>query len=373
MKITCADLDLRLRHTFRISRSATDLAENVLVTIHHAGLVALGEAHPADYHGEDHHRVHSAIELFCSWLTTNPAFAQPLESIRRRQARRQTTDDRRRPAPPSPLRRLSSVVCELLDRLPPQVRAVRGALGALDIAFHDLVGQLAGQPLWRIFGADPALAPVTSFTIGIAPVPEMQEKVREAERYPLLKIKVGTGRDLEILDAIRAVTDKPLRVDANAAWTVDEAIANIRSIEPYGVEFIEQPIAPGDIEGLRRIREAVSLPIIVDESVTTSADIPPLAGAADGINIKLMKCGGLGEAHRMIALARSLGLKTMLGCFVESSIAITAAAHLSPLVDYADLDGHLLISNDPYSGVELDPAGRLVLPTRPGLGLLPRA
>ena len=351
MNVTCRDYDLTLRHTFRISRAATDLAENVLVAVEHEGLTGVGEAHPNDYHGEDHGRVHSALEGFCGWLAANQSFASPL----------------------SPIRNPHSAIRNLLGGLPPEVKAVRAAVGALDIAFHDLVGQMVGEPLWRLFGADPAKAPVTSFTIGIAPVAEMQAKVREAECYPLLKIKVGTGRDREILEGIRAVTDKPLRVDANAGWTVPEAIRHIRDLEPFGIEFVEQPIPPGDVAGLRRIRDAVSTPILVDESVTTSADIPPLAGAVDGINIKLMKCGGLLEARRMIELARSLGLQIMLGCFVESSVAITAAAHLSPLVDYADLDGHLLISNDPYVGVTLDAAGRLILPTRPGLGLLPRA
>lgn len=351
MRVTCRDYDLTLRHTFRISRSATDLAENVLVTVEHGGRVGLGEAHPIDYRGEDHDCMHSAIERFCEWVNAHPEFAEPLEAVGSWEV----------------------AVGRLLDALPPQVKAVRGALGALDIAFHDLAGQIVGQPLWRLFGADPAQAPVTSFTIGIAPIPEMQEKVREAERYPLLKIKVGTCRDREILEAIRAVTDKPLRVDANAGWTVAEAIRHIRDIEPFGIEFIEQPIPPGDVDGLRRVREAVSLPIIVDESVATSADIAALAGAVDGINIKLMKCGGLAEARRMIALARSLGLKVMLGCFIESSVAITAAAHLAPLADYADLDGNLLIANDPYDGVGVDDHGRLVLPARPGLGLLPRA
>ncbi len=365
MKVTCRDYSLALRHTFRISRSATDVAENVLVAVEHGGLTGLGEAHPNDYRGEDHDRVHGAIEGFCQWLAAHPEFAEPLESV----GRRQTADGRRQRAEDD----WQEVVGSLLSALPPEVRAVRGAVGALDIACHDLVGQMMGEPLWRLFGADPARAPVTSFTIGIAPVPEMQAKVREAERYPLLKIKVGTGRDREILEGIRAVTDKPLRVDANAGWTVAEAIRHIRDLEPYGIEFIEQPIPPGDIAGLRRVREAVSTPIIVDESVATSADIPPLAGAVDGINIKLMKCGGLQEARRMIDVARSLDLKVMLGCFIESSVAITAAGHLSPLVDYADLDGHLLIANDPYDGVSLDPSGRLVLPDRPGLGLLPRA
>jgi len=359
MNVTCRDYDLTLRHTFRISRSATDLAENVLVTVEHGGLTGLGEAHPYDYRGEDHGRVHSAIEFFCEWLPRNPSFSAPLEALHAEAASCSLTGN--------PL----SLIGPLLEALPPEVRAVRAAVGALDIAFHDLVGQMLDQPLWWLFRANPAKAPVTSFTIGIAPVPEMQAKVREAERYAILKIKVGTADDRAILDGIRAVTDKPLRVDANAAWTVEQAIGHIRAIEPYGIELIEQPIPPGDVDGLRRIREAVATPILVDESVTTCADLPALAGAVDGINIKLMKCGGLAEARRMIELARSLGLKVMLGCFVESSVAITAAAHLSPLAEYADLDGNLLITHDPFEGVTLDAAGRLVLPDRPGLGLRP--
>jgi len=357
MKATCRDLDLTLRRTFRISRSAVDVAENVLLSIEHEGLTGLGEAHPYDFRGEDRCRILRALGFLADWLEGQASLAEAFADVRA-------------DGPPEAWPR---AVANLLDCLPPEVRTSRGAMAALDVALHDLAGQRLGQPLWRLFGADPARTPLTSFTIGIAPVPEMQEKVREAEPYAILKIKVGTPNDLAILDGIRAVTDKPLRVDANAAWTVPEAIDKIRAIQPYGIEFIEQPIPPGDIAGLREVRRAVSLPILVDESVTTADDIPPLAGAVDGVNIKLMKCGGLQEARRMIGLARSFGMKIMLGCFIESSVAITAAAHLAPLVEYADLDGHLLISNDPYTGVALDAAGRLLLPDRPGLGLLPRA
>jgi len=343
MRITLSDLDLRLRRTFRISRAALDVASNVLVALGHRGLTGLGECHPSDYYGEDRPLVRRALEVLGGWLAGQPDVAPPFDAIG-----------------------------DLLDALPPEVKAVRGALAAFDIALHDLVGQLAGKPLWELFGIEHPAAPVTSYTIGIAPLADMQDHVREAERYPILKIKLGTDRDAETLEAIRAVTDRTLRVDANAAWSVEQAIERIRALEPYGIEFVEQPIPPGDIAGLRRIRAAVSLPIFVDESVTTSADIPALAGAVDGINIKLGKSGGLREARRMIQLARSLGLKIMLGCYVESSVAITAAAHLSPLADYADLDGNLLIANDPYEGVTVDAAGHLVLPDRPGLGLRPR-
>ncbi len=350
MKITLQDFDLPLRHTFRIARSSTDVARNVLVAMEHRGFVGLGEAAPSAYFGEDRERVRGAFDSVGEF-TASDLVLDALQSA---------------------IRDPQSAIASILNAAPPELRRVRAALAAFDIALHDLVGQMAGQPLWQLLGLQPSPTPATSFTIAIASVPEMQARVRDAQHYPLLKIKVGTDRDLEILAGMRAVTYKRLRVDANAAWSVDEAIANIRAIEPYDIEFIEQPIPAGDLAGLRRIREAVSMPIIVDESVATAEDIPALAGAAHGINIKLMKCGGIREARRMIALARSLGLKVMLGCQVESSVAITAAAHLAPLADYADLDGHLLLARDPFEGVTLDAAAHLILPTRPGLGVLPR-
>jgi len=337
VKLSVADLDLSLRHTFRISRGATDVARNVLVRLEHEGLTGLGEAHPPGFFGENREKAKAMLATLGGELKGDP------------------TD-----------------IDAVLDGLPPEIAASHGPRAALDIALHDLWGQLHGEPLWRLWGLDRAATPVTSFTIGIASIEAMQARVREAERYPLLKIKLGTDRGLEILEGIRAVTDKPLRVDANAAWTVEEAIEKIHAIEPYGIELVEQPIPPGDVEGLRRIREAISVPLLVDESVTDAASIPPLAGAVDGINIKLMKCGGLREARRMIELARSLGLQVMLGCYIESSVSITAAAHLSPLADYADLDGCLLIDDDPYTGVTLDADARLLLPGGPGLGVLRR-
>lgn len=334
MKLSVGDHDLHLHHTFRISRGAMDVARNVLVRLEHEGLTGLGEAHPPGFFGESREKVKGLLATLGGELDGDPA---DIDAV--------------------------------LDALPPEIAASHGPRAALDMALHDLWAQAAGQPLWKLWGLDREATPVTSFTIGIASVPEMQAHVREAERYPLLKIKLGTDRDLAILEGIRAVTDKPLRVDANAAWTVDDAIAKIRAIEPFGIELVEQPIPPGDVEGLRRIREAISVPLLVDESVTDAASIPPLAGAVDGINIKLIKSGGLREARRMIALARSLGMQVMLGCYIESSVSITAAAHLSPLADYADLDGCLLIDDDPFEGTTLDADGRIILPDRPGLGV----
>jgi L-alanine-DL-glutamate epimerase-like enolase superfamily enzyme len=196
----------------------------------------------------------------------------------------------------------------------------------------------------------------------------MAEKTRQAEMYPILKVKLGTPRDLEIIQTLRDVTDKPIYVDANTAWTPKEAIHKIRELARYGVELVEQPTKPGDLSGLKFVRENSELPIIADESVKRASDIPMLAECVDGINIKLVKCGGLLEAHRMIHVARTHGLQVMIGCMIESSLGITAAAHLTPLVDYADLDGNLLIANDPYTGVTLD-KGKLILPNRPGIGV----
>ena len=189
----------------------------------------------------------------------------------------------------------------------------------------------------------------------------MQEKIREAEAYPKLKIKVGTDNDEEILKAVREVTDKPLRVDANEGWkTKEEALEKIKWLESLNVEFIEQPLPATMLEETRWLRDRINIPIVADEAVKSAADIPKLAQAYDGINIKLMKSGGIQEALRMIWMARSLGLKIMLGCMVESSCAISAAAHISPLVDWADLDGNLLIANDPFKGVTVED-GKLIL------------
>ncbi|HEX5570613.1 MAG TPA: dipeptide epimerase, partial [Ktedonobacterales bacterium] len=246
------------------------------------------------------------------------------------------------------------------------------AKASVDMALYDLLGKRLGAPVYQLLGLNPDRAPLTSFTIGIDEPAVMARKAKEAAKtYKVLKIKIGTERDLETVRAIREATDVTLRVDANAAWTPKQAIRRIRELEPYDIEFVEQPLPPTDLEGIRFVREHVALPIIVDESCVTESDIPGLVGAVDGINIKLMKCGGIHHALRMIHTARAHHLKVMLGCMIESSLAITAAAHISPLVDYADLDGHLLISDDPWEGVAVE-EGRLVLPERAGLGVRPR-
>ena len=242
---------------------------------------------------------------------------------------------------------------------------------AIDIALMDWVGQRLGVPLYGLFGLNPADTPLTTFSIGIDTPEITRQKTREASEYPILKVKVGLATDEATIEAVRSVTDKKLRVDANEGWKdKEEAVRKINWLEQHGVEFIEQPMPAEMIAETRWVRGRVHIPIIADEACRHAADIPGLKDAFDGVNVKLDKAGGILEAKRMIDVAKSLGMRTMLGCMVSSSVTVTAAAHLSPLVDYADLDGNLLIANDPFHGVKVE-KGKLVLPNRPGLGLTP--
>jgi L-alanine-DL-glutamate epimerase-like enolase superfamily enzyme len=242
---------------------------------------------------------------------------------------------------------------------------------AMDIAIMDWVGQKLGIPLYTYFGLDPKDTPLTTFSIGIDTPEITKQKTLEAAAYPVLKVKVGLATDEPTIEAVRSVTKKPLRVDANEGWKdKEEAVRKINWLEKMGVEFIEQPLPAEMIEETRWIRSRVHIPIIADEACQHASDIPKLKEAYDGVNVKLDKSGGMLEAYRMISIAKSLGMKTMLGCMISSSVSVTAAAHLSPLVNYADLDGNLLIANDPYHGVRVE-KGKLILPNRPGLGLTP--
>ena len=244
------------------------------------------------------------------------------------------------------------------------------AKAALDIALMDWVGKKLNVPLYRFFGLDPTETPVTTFSIGIDTPEITRQKVREAEAFPVLKIKVGLSTDEPTIEAVRSVTKKPLRADANEGWKdKEEAVRRINWLESQGVEFIEQPMPADMMEDTRWVRSRVHIPIIADEACLNLRTIPQLAEAYDGVNVKLDKFGGMQEALRAIHLVKSLGMKTMLGCMVSSSVSVTAAAHLSPLVDYADLDGNLLITNDPYRGVKVR-NGKLILPSGPGLGLM---
>jgi L-alanine-DL-glutamate epimerase-like enolase superfamily enzyme len=240
------------------------------------------------------------------------------------------------------------------------------------MALHDLAGRRLGVPLYELLGLDGSRTPQTSFTIGLDTPEVVARKVKEAAAYPVLKVKMGSADDREVLAAVRDSTDRPIRVDANEGWTPAEALERLDWLARLRVEFVEQPLPAGQLEETRALRRRSPLPFFADESVHRAEDIPRLAGAFDGINIKLMKCGGLAEAMRMIAVARAHGMRVMLGCMIESSLAITAAAHLSPLVDTADLDGNLLLEDDPFTGASVVD-GRIVLPDGPGLGVRRRA
>lgn len=261
---------------------------------------------------------------------------------------------------------------DTLNQLPPGPAPARNAI---DMALHDLWAKQLGQPLYRLWGLNPNRIPFSSITIDIPEnEAELRQRVQAMKEFPILKLKLGTGdleADEDIVRVVREETNAQLGIDANSAYSVTEAAHMISRLAPYNLLFIEQPINRDDIQDWHRLRSLLPVgasPLIADESVQQASDIFALAGGADGINIKLTKAGGLREARRMITLARQLGMRVMLGCALESSVGITAAAHLAPLVDFADLDGHLYVANDSYVGVRLE-QGRLHLPQGPGLGV----
>jgi L-Ala-D/L-Glu epimerase len=243
------------------------------------------------------------------------------------------------------------------------------AMAAVDLAIFDWLGKKLDLPLYQFLGLDPADAPITDFSIGIDTPEITRQKTREAEDFPVLKVKVGLKTDEATIEAVRSVTNKPIRVDANEGWSdKEEAIRKINWLESQGVEYVEQPMPAHMVEETRYVRSRVHLPIFADEACTDVTMIPKLVDAYDGINVKLDKAGGILEACRWIQVARAVNMKVMFGCMVSSSCSVTAAAHLSPLVDYADLDGNLLVANDPWRGVRVE-KGKLLLPSGPGLGL----
>jgi len=330
---------LRLQHTWTIARNSSDYKDNVFVRIERDGLVGWGEAAPNVRYGESAQKTLAALEQARTLFEKGDWLAY----VGLREQWEHFTEG----------------------------QSCAGA--ALDMALLDWVGHRLDVPLYRFFGLDKSKAPITTFSIGIDTPEVVRQKVKEAADFPVLKIKVGRDNDAEMLAAVRDVTDVPLRVDANEGWRdKHEALEKIQWLAGLGVELIEQPMPSAMLEETAWLRERVDMPIVADEAVKRTADIPKLARAYDGINIKLMKSGGLQEALHMIHVARALDMKIMLGCMIASSVAITAAAHLSPLIDYADLDGNLLIANDPFTGVTVK-RGRLVLPTRPGLGVAERA
>ena len=244
----------------------------------------------------------------------------------------------------------------------------RFALCALDEAAHDLWGKKLGQPVYRLWGLELKNLPLSDYTIGIDTIDVMVMKMKEFDGWPIYKIKLGTPDDLAIVRELRRHTTAIFRVDANCAWTAEQAVANSRELKSLGVEFIEQPLAAGDWEGMRRVFAESALPVIADESCLIEEDVDRCRGFFHGINIKLTKCGGMTPARRMIDRAHALGMKVMIGCMNESTIGISAIAQFLPLLDYVDMDGALLIAKDVASGVRLE-KGRAVFPQENGNGV----
>jgi L-Ala-D/L-Glu epimerase len=254
---------------------------------------------------------------------------------------------------------------DILDGLPPGSAAARAAI---DMALHDLCAQRMGQPLYRVLGLNPARSPQTSYTLAMD-TPEAMAKLASSCGWPILKLKLGSEEDDARVRGVRQVTQATLRVDANGAWSRERAHSFLPALAEYGVELVEQPLPAGDVAGLRDLMRLRSRPrIFADEGIRTVSDILAHAGVVDGVVVKLAKCGGIREAIRQITIARALGMDVMLGCMIETSVAVTAAAHIAPLAQYVDLDAPWLIRNDPMRGVRYDEA-RLILPTGPGLGL----
>jgi L-alanine-DL-glutamate epimerase-like enolase superfamily enzyme len=336
MQLTAELVPLTTHHPFIIARGGSAAWQTVWVRLtDRDGTEGWGEAAPSRFYGETAATVLAALEVYREVLAATDSW-----SLEAREAA--------------------------------LVQALRGnpsARVAVSAALHDIHAKRLGAPLWQVWGLAPSAAPRSSFTIGIAPLDVVRQRVLEAAQYPILKVKLGSAYDEALIRTVReAAPDKTLRIDANCAWTPKRALAMIPLLAELGVEFVEQPLPPEDIEGLRFVRERSSLPIIADESCLVAADIPKLLGAVDGINLKLAKCGSLLEARRIIHVARAHSLRVMAGCMIESSLGITAAAHLAPLLDDADLDGAALVSNDPFVGATIA-GGVVALPEAPGLGV----
>ena len=336
MQLRFYPYELQLQHTFTVSSYSRTTTPGVQVEIDYQGFTGYGEASMPPYLGQS--------------VESVTAFLQQVN-----------------------LRQFKDPFCleDILSYVDGLSAGDSAAKAAVDIALHDLIGKMLGAPWYRIWGYDPAKAPSTTFTIGIDTEEVVKEKTQEcAGKFNILKVKVGTDHDKELIQAIRSVTDLPIAVDANQGWTERfEALDMIYWLREHGVVMVEQPLPISHYEDQAWLNERSPLPLFADESIQRLKDVPRMKGLFSGINIKLMKCTGLREAHKMVELARGLGMKVMLGCMTETSCGISAAAQLSPAVDFADLDGNLLISNDIFQGVTVV-NGRLTLPDRPGIGVV---
>uniref|UniRef100_UPI00404777B9 dipeptide epimerase n=1 Tax=Algoriphagus sp. TaxID=1872435 RepID=UPI00404777B9 len=332
MNIQILGLDLPLKHRFTIAHQSREVQETLIVKLEDDGYYGLGES------------------------TTNPFYGITLENMR-------GTLEKFKPillgggwTTPAELWELGK---EVFQSNP-------FAQCALDLAAWDLYTKKQGKKLYEYLSLNPAQLPTTNFTIGIDTIEIMCAKLKEVD-WPIYKIKLGTAHDLEIVRELRKHTQSIFRVDANCAWTVDQAISYSKELAQLGVEFIEQPLEKDNLDGMREVFAYSKLPVIADESCIHESDVEKCLGRFHGINIKLVKAGGITPALRMIAKAKSLGLKTMVGCMTESSVGITAIAHLAPLLDYVDMDGAMLLSTDPARGVQISPT-EVRFPVGPGIG-----
>ncbi len=331
LSVAVAPVELPLLHPFKIARGDPEtIARSAIIRVRSDGREGIGEATPIERYGES---VESVTEYFESHaLASQDPYR--LETL-------------------------------LHAGIPAAARA------GLDLALHDWIGKELGKPLYALLGLDPEGTPRTSRTIGIADPEKTLQKVAEVAQAPILKVKLGSGppaQQIETIESIRSRYAGTIRIDANEGWNVESAVAILRELQRYDIEFCEQPIPAGYPEQLRAIRERVSIPIVADEDALVASDLPRLHGCVDGVNIKLAKTGGIRGALAAIATARAMGMKIMIGCMVESAIAATAAAHISPLADWADIDGPLLIARDPFAGLSYE-REKLVLPDAPGLGV----
>jgi L-Ala-D/L-Glu epimerase len=326
--------ELQLKHVFTLASGSRTTTPVMLTEIEFENVIGYGEASMPPYLGESH----TTANTFLSSVDLSH-FATPF---------------------------LMEDILAYVDQIAPGNYAAKASI---DIALHDLVGKIMKQPWFRIWGLDPGHTPNTSFTIGIDKPEVIREKVLEASPYKILKVKLGQGNDNEMIESVRSVTNTPICVDVNQGWTDrQKALDMTHWLNEKGVVFVEQPMSKSSVDDIAWLTKNSPLPIIADEAIQTISDFRNVQGVYSGINIKLMKCGGMRAAYKMIGMARALGMKVMIGCMTETSCAVSAAAQLSPLVDWADLDGNLLISNDVFDGVTIKD-GKLILPDLPGIGV----
>jgi L-alanine-DL-glutamate epimerase-like enolase superfamily enzyme len=340
-------LRLPLRDPFRIARSEHGAGQAVTTVVvelrdpRHPDLVGLGEGYPDRFYGETPETMAAVFPLLLDAVGA-PELGRPTD------------------------------LASASERLAGAIRWNGAAKCALDSALHDLAGKVAGRPVHELLGLSSEVPP-TDFTIGLDEPAVVAERARRAAAFPALKIKVGGPADLETLRAVRAVYDKPIRVDANTGWTPDVAMGLVRELRHLGVELIEQPFPAHRLDWLADLQAATELPIVADESCAIDEDLDRLVDVVAGVNVKLAKCGGPGPAARMLRRAKDLGFRTFLGCMEETSVAIAASAAVASLAEWVDLDGCLLLAEDPFEGLELGPDHRWRLSTAPGLGVRRRA